>query len=52
MGRQFGEAAREQVQHSVANAHVLIDAAYNNLELTWQGAQIQSRKYLPFGEEM
>lgn len=51
MGRQIGEAAREQVQHSVANARVLIDAAYPTLELTWQGAQIQSRKYLPFAEE-
>jgi isopenicillin-N N-acyltransferase-like protein len=51
MGRQIGEAAREQVQHSVANAHILIDAAYNTLELTWQGAQNQSRKYLPFAEE-
>jgi isopenicillin-N N-acyltransferase like protein len=51
MGRQIGEAAREQVQHSVANARVLIDAAYSTLELSWQGAQIQSRKYLPFAEE-
>jgi isopenicillin-N N-acyltransferase-like protein len=51
MGCQIGEAAREQVQHSIANARVLIDAAYGDLELTWQGAQIQSRKYLPFAEE-
>ena len=51
MGRQIGEAAREQVKHSVANARILIDAAYNSLELTWQGAQTQSRKYLPFAEE-
>jgi isopenicillin-N N-acyltransferase like protein len=51
MGRQIGEAVREQVEHSIANAHILIDAAYNMLELTWQGAQNQSRKYLPFAEE-
>lgn len=51
MGQQIGEAARQQVQHSIANARLLIDAAYNDLELTWQGAQIQSRKYLPFAEE-
>ena len=51
MGCQIGESAREQVQHSVANARILIDAAYNSLELTWQGAQNQSRKYLPFAEE-
>ena len=51
MGRQIGEAMRPQVQNSIANAHVLIDAAYSDLELTWEGAQIQSRKYLPFAEE-
>jgi isopenicillin-N N-acyltransferase-like protein len=51
MGCQIGEAARAQIQHSVANAHVLIDAAYDTLELTWDGARIQARKYLPFAEE-
>jgi len=51
MGQQIGEAAREQVQHSIENARLLIDAAYADLELTWKGAQNQSRKYLPFAEE-
>lgn len=51
MGRQIGEAARAQVQNSAANARILIDAAYNSLELTWEGAKIQARKYLPFAEE-
>jgi isopenicillin-N N-acyltransferase-like protein len=51
MGRQIGEARREQVQHSVENARRLIELAYDTLELTWEGAQIQSRKYLPFAEE-
>jgi len=51
MGRQIGEARREQIQHSIANAHILIDQSYSQLELTWDGAQIQARKYLPFAEE-
>ncbi len=51
MGRQIGEARREQVRHSVENARRLIEQAYDTLELTWEGAQIQSRKYLPFAEE-
>lgn len=51
MGRQIGEARREQVRHSVENARRLIEQAYDTLELTWDGAQIQSRKYLPFAEE-
>jgi len=49
--QQIGEARREQVQHSVENAKVMIDQSYNTLELTWQGANIQARKYLPFAEE-
>ena len=51
MGCQIGEARREQVQHSIANAHLLIEQSYSTLELTWDGAKIQSRKYLPFAEE-
>ncbi len=51
MGCQIGEAQREQVQHSIENAHLLIEQSYSTLELTWQGATIQSRKYLPFAEE-
>ena len=51
MGCQVGEACREQVHHSIENAHILIDQSYSTLELTWQGATIQSRKYLPFAEE-
>ena len=50
MGCQIGEARREQVQHSIENAHLLIEQSYH-LELTWDGAKIQSRKYLPFAEE-
>ena len=34
IGRQVGEARREQIQHSVANARVLIDESYDQLELT------------------
>ena len=51
MGCQIGEARREQVQHSIENAHLLIEQSYSTLELTWQGAIVQSRKYLPFAEE-
>jgi len=51
IGCQIGEARREQVRHSIDNARRLIDETYDTLELTWEGAQIQSRKYLPFAEE-
>ncbi|MEZ0395747.1 MAG: C45 family peptidase [Anaerolineales bacterium] len=51
MGRQIGEACRKQVQHSIENAHTLLASAYQQLELTWEGAQIQARKYIPFAQE-
>lgn len=51
MGRQIGEACRRQVQHGIENARVLIADAYQQLELTWDGAQIQARKYIPFAQE-
>jgi isopenicillin-N N-acyltransferase-like protein len=51
MGRQIGESRRESVQRSIENARKLLEEAYNELELTWEGAQIQARKYIPFSQE-
>lgn len=51
MGRQIGEARRESVQRSIENARRLLAESYNELELTWEGAQIQARKYIPFAQE-
>lgn len=46
-----GEACKRQVQHSIENARQLLADAYSQLELTWEGAQIQARKYFPFAQE-
>jgi isopenicillin-N N-acyltransferase-like protein len=51
MGRQIGQACAPQVRHSIENARALLDSAYGELELTWDGAQIQARKYIPFAQE-
>ena len=51
MGRQIGEACKTQVQHSIQNACMLVEASYDYLQLTWEGAQIQARKYIPFAQE-
>jgi isopenicillin-N N-acyltransferase like protein len=51
IGRQLGEAMREQVRKSVESARTLIGQTYDNLNLTWDGAQIQARKYMPFAQE-
>jgi isopenicillin-N N-acyltransferase like protein len=51
MGRQLGEACREQVIHSLENARALIKNGYDELQLTWDGAKIQASKYVPFTQE-
>ncbi|OGO37446.1 MAG: hypothetical protein A2W35_16320 [Chloroflexi bacterium RBG_16_57_11] len=51
IGRQIGEDRADQVRHSVENARTLLDQTYDSLELTWEGATIQSRKYMPFSQE-
>ena len=51
MGQQIGEASKKQVLHSINNGHALLADAYEQLELTWEGAQIQTRKYIPFAQE-
>jgi isopenicillin-N N-acyltransferase-like protein len=51
MGCQIGEACTTQIRRSLENAHILLANAYEDLQLTWEGAQIQARKYLPFAQE-
>jgi isopenicillin-N N-acyltransferase-like protein len=51
MGQQVGEACKKQVQHSINNGRALLADTYEQLELTWEGAQIQARKYIPFAQE-
>lgn len=51
MGRQIGQACASQILNSIQNARSLLESAYNDLELTWEGAQIQARKYVPFAQE-
>ncbi len=51
IGQQIGEACRSLIEHSITNARSLVESTYNNLQLTWDGAQIQARKYMPFAQE-
>jgi isopenicillin-N N-acyltransferase-like protein len=51
IGRQIGEACSAQVRHSIEDARKLVEDTYDTLELTWDGAQIQTRKYMPFAQE-
>ena len=51
IGQQIGENCAEQVRHSIVNARNTIDQTYRTLELSWEGAKIQARKYVPFAQE-
>jgi isopenicillin-N N-acyltransferase-like protein len=51
IGKQIGQACTSQVNHSIENARKLLEIAYHDLELTWDGARIQARKYMPFAQE-
>jgi isopenicillin-N N-acyltransferase-like protein len=51
VGRQIGEALRPLIEHSIESARKLVESTYDNLQLTWDGAQIQARKYMPFAQE-
>jgi isopenicillin-N N-acyltransferase-like protein len=51
IGRQIGEACSKQVLHSIESSRTLLEQAFDDLQLTWEGAQIQARKYLPFAQE-
>ncbi len=51
MGRQIGSQTANQVKHSLENARNLLASTYESLQLTWEGAEIQARKYLPFAQE-
>jgi isopenicillin-N N-acyltransferase-like protein len=51
IGQQIGIACADQVHNSLDNAHKLIESAYEHLQLTWDGAVIQGRKYIPFAQE-
>jgi isopenicillin-N N-acyltransferase-like protein len=51
MGQQIGEACRSKVWHSIESAKKLVEATFEQLQLTWDGAINQARKYFPFAQE-
>lgn len=48
VGRQIGEACRNEVQHSIESARKLINALSAELRIDWDLAIIQAKKYLPY----
>ncbi len=48
IGCQIGEAARQQVQHSVDTAHNLLAEAFEQLKLSWEMACILALEHIAF----
>jgi len=51
MGRQIGETCAAHVHRMVDTYKAAFREAYDELELTWEDAVLQSRKYYPFAQE-
>jgi isopenicillin-N N-acyltransferase-like protein len=51
IGQQIGEACREEIQRMLAVYRSGFETAYDELQLTWDEAILQARKYYPFAEE-
>jgi len=51
IGQQIGEAQKQAIRNSIENARVLIEAIQDDLHLSWEGAQTQASKYMPFVQE-
>lgn len=51
MGRQIGEAMAPQIHAMLATYKYHFRTAYNELDMTWEAAMLQARKYYPFAQE-
>jgi isopenicillin-N N-acyltransferase-like protein len=51
MGRQIGEACREQIHRMLDTYKQSFDEAYDQLQLTWEEAVLQGAKYYPYAQE-
>jgi isopenicillin-N N-acyltransferase-like protein len=52
IGQQIGEACCEEIQRMLAVYRKGFEEAYDELQLTWDEAILQARKYYPFAEEL
>jgi isopenicillin-N N-acyltransferase-like protein len=51
MGQQIGEAAAQQIHGMLHTYKRTFEEAYDDLEMTWDDAILQARKYYPFAME-
>jgi isopenicillin-N N-acyltransferase-like protein len=52
MGLEFGRARKDSISHMVSNVREFLDQTYGQIRLTWPEAVLQTRKYLPFAQEL
>src|SRR4030066_1415809 len=51
MGREFGRQRKETIRHHVADTRTFLEATYDQIQLTWEDAVLQARKYEPYIQE-
>jgi len=51
MGRQIGEGCPEEIHRMLTSYQRGFEVAFDEIQLTWDEALLQSRKYFPFAEE-
>jgi isopenicillin-N N-acyltransferase-like protein len=51
IGQQIGDTCREEINRMLAIYRNMFDTAYDEIQLTWDEAILQGRKYYPFAEE-
>jgi isopenicillin-N N-acyltransferase-like protein len=51
MGRQIGEACRDEIQRMLVTYKDSLATAYDELQLTWDDAVLQGQKYFPYALE-
>jgi len=51
MGLEFGRQRKESIRHMVADTRTFLEATYDQIQLTWDDATLQARKYEPYSQE-
>ncbi|PWH17236.1 MAG: hypothetical protein DDG59_08335 [Anaerolineae bacterium] len=51
IGQQIGEQCKQEIHHSIQTAQSLIDVLCSELQMDWNRATLQAKKYLPYVDE-
>jgi isopenicillin-N N-acyltransferase like protein len=52
MGLSFGQQRQDSIRHMLANVRSFLEETYDQIRLNWDDAILQTRKYLPYAQEL